>query len=802
MNLRTSKNQSTKTQSVAGNVAQRKPNNTGLPDNLKSGIENLSGHSMDDVKVHYNSSRPAQLQAHAFAQGNQIHLASGQEKHLPHEAWHVVQQKQGRVKPTMQLKSSVPVNDDPGLEKEADVMGEKALQLKAVCSNLCKTRPISSPMVQRVDWEWWGGAAKAVAGTTAGIIGGTAGAVTGAAKGVWNEGLSTKALGHISEGAKEGYEHPATAVGTLAGGAIAATALAATAAPLTVTTAALSGGAVIAGAVAGSKVDKASMEHIPAKKRNPNFNGDVQHDILASLYAHDSTDPKVPAAQKANILERSDAEIFWYGKSARTDERVEVTASASYLHKQNRAWASELRTRQLALGVHKVTGKNVRSPQKMSWEKFQDGVGQIHHGYPHNPPAPWFMDHATGGYDLHQHHNVQALADIAQGRRDAIAGGKGTAQERFGATYQHDVGAYALHHWAAADNYQIYVNSHDNRFPVGHVLILSGVGNRKTSIKIEHLYTDKAGFHIRGRVLKSPHHFINIADGATIDIWSNTHQAFATAGGHTINITLNGRVVSEKYYQVAVAPTELLGIAVPGNDAKKRNRGPQVPLDDHTFTTLQNRMTGAHSLSTALGPYRGADTWDGKQLGLDVKIADYRRLGGDIVFQEAQHPHPLAYHHEIQSPQNVDMRDANWYHESQRSMQGRFVGGRSNSTLGYMTTGTLLYHEHLLSMNEAKDILAFAVADMVVSGEHSMPECITTVIHAGAGMDPWKNSGIHTAGVQQAIYVWLKLVDAGSKRSMKSKTRQLLVKALREKRWNYELIRILNTLNKVLHNAG
>ncbi|MEP1032662.1 DUF4157 domain-containing protein [Ekhidna sp.] len=90
--------------SVANQAIQRKPNKTGLPDNLKSGIENLSGHSMDDVKVHYNSSRPAQLHAHAFAQGNQIHLASGQEKHLPHEAWHVVQQKQGRVKPTMQLK--------------------------------------------------------------------------------------------------------------------------------------------------------------------------------------------------------------------------------------------------------------------------------------------------------------------------------------------------------------------------------------------------------------------------------------------------------------------------------------------------------------------------------------------------------------------------------------------------------------------------------------------------------------------------------------------------------------------------
>ena len=105
---------------------QKKENKTGLTDSLKSGIENLSGYSMDDVKVHYNSDKPAQLQAHAYAQGTDIHLASGQEKHLPHEAWHVVQQKQGRVKPTMQMKGKVNVNDDAGLEKEADVMGAKA----------------------------------------------------------------------------------------------------------------------------------------------------------------------------------------------------------------------------------------------------------------------------------------------------------------------------------------------------------------------------------------------------------------------------------------------------------------------------------------------------------------------------------------------------------------------------------------------------------------------------------------------------------------------------------------------------
>ncbi len=107
-----------------------KPNNTGLPDNLKSGIESLSGISMDNVRVHYNSPKPAQLNALAYAQGTDIHLASGQEQYLPHEAWHVVQQAQGRVKPTMQMKGNTPINDDKGLEHEADVMGAEAAQMR------------------------------------------------------------------------------------------------------------------------------------------------------------------------------------------------------------------------------------------------------------------------------------------------------------------------------------------------------------------------------------------------------------------------------------------------------------------------------------------------------------------------------------------------------------------------------------------------------------------------------------------------------------------------------------------------
>jgi len=111
-------------------VISRKENKTGMPDNLKSGIESLSGIDASDVRVHYNSNKPAQMNAHAYAQGTNIHIASGQEKHLAHEAWHTVQQKQGRVQPTTSVNGAA-VNDNAGLEKEADVMGAKALQMKS-----------------------------------------------------------------------------------------------------------------------------------------------------------------------------------------------------------------------------------------------------------------------------------------------------------------------------------------------------------------------------------------------------------------------------------------------------------------------------------------------------------------------------------------------------------------------------------------------------------------------------------------------------------------------------------------------
>lgn len=137
-------------------------NSTGLPDNLKNGVESLSGQSLDDVKVHYNSDKPAQMKAHAYAEGNEIHIAGGQEKHLAHEAWHVVQQKRGDVQATNEI-GGTPINDDKNLENEADVMGQRAhalgnslgsgdsAQLKALTTVPSTQAVTQNKVVQKVD---------------------------------------------------------------------------------------------------------------------------------------------------------------------------------------------------------------------------------------------------------------------------------------------------------------------------------------------------------------------------------------------------------------------------------------------------------------------------------------------------------------------------------------------------------------------------------------------------------------------------------------------------------------------------
>lgn len=94
-------------------------NQTGIPNDMKVRFENRSGLSFDDVRIHYNSDKPARLQARAYTQGNHVYIGPGQERYLGHELGHVVQQKRGIVAPVFHI-GKLQVNNDPELEKNAD----------------------------------------------------------------------------------------------------------------------------------------------------------------------------------------------------------------------------------------------------------------------------------------------------------------------------------------------------------------------------------------------------------------------------------------------------------------------------------------------------------------------------------------------------------------------------------------------------------------------------------------------------------------------------------------------------------
>jgi|CXWL01.1.fsa_nt_gi hypothetical protein len=137
---------------VAPPPAQRvpEPDETGLGEELKSGLETLSGRDLSPVRVHYDSPKPAQLNAKAYTQLPHIYVAPGEEENVPHEGWHAAQQMAGGVSPTLDV-AGTPVNDDPRLEREADVMGQRALTVQRKAGSGLRSGAVSeAPVAQRV----------------------------------------------------------------------------------------------------------------------------------------------------------------------------------------------------------------------------------------------------------------------------------------------------------------------------------------------------------------------------------------------------------------------------------------------------------------------------------------------------------------------------------------------------------------------------------------------------------------------------------------------------------------------------
>lgn len=141
-------------------------NRTGVPSAILAGVEHMSGLDLGDVRVHYGSALPARIRAHSFAHGSEIHVSPGRERDVPHELWHVVQQRQGRVKPTMRF-GGLAVNTDRRFELEADEMGGRARRIGgALLEGRFVGRPRiaapraprihAPPVVQGAWWQWVG----------------------------------------------------------------------------------------------------------------------------------------------------------------------------------------------------------------------------------------------------------------------------------------------------------------------------------------------------------------------------------------------------------------------------------------------------------------------------------------------------------------------------------------------------------------------------------------------------------------------------------------------------------------------
>ena len=109
-----------------------------LPATVQTKMGNAFNFDFSGVRAHEGGQAQA-MGALAYTQGSQVHFAPGQyqpdtargQELLGHELAHVVQQSEGRVAATTQLKG-VGINDDSGLEREADDWGARAARGESV----------------------------------------------------------------------------------------------------------------------------------------------------------------------------------------------------------------------------------------------------------------------------------------------------------------------------------------------------------------------------------------------------------------------------------------------------------------------------------------------------------------------------------------------------------------------------------------------------------------------------------------------------------------------------------------------
>lgn len=127
-------------------------------------VRSMEHGAVDNVRVHNNSARAAEFFGRSFTHRSDPHFPRPlEEDRIPHEAWHAVQPRLGRVRPTVQLKLAVgPANDH--YEQEADrvaasVMSESGtpqIQRQEEEDETIQTKSLAStitPLIQRQSEE-------------------------------------------------------------------------------------------------------------------------------------------------------------------------------------------------------------------------------------------------------------------------------------------------------------------------------------------------------------------------------------------------------------------------------------------------------------------------------------------------------------------------------------------------------------------------------------------------------------------------------------------------------------------------
>jgi hypothetical protein len=481
--------------------------------------------------------------------------------------------------------------------------------------------------------------------------------------------------------------------------------------------------------------------------------------------------------------------------SARSDEEAEIVCMAAYLQVRKRAWRAEL--------VSRAAGN---APQLQAWEAFQRGMDDVTPGVERNQPV-WFLQPA--GYQVTGRNRDELDAIGVARERSAVD----DPQQLMGMSYQRDT-LYAMTSDGAISrhlgSFDASTSADTAAGWVGGVLRVQAEGD-ELRLRISAVADGGAGhLALKGTVLEGPVGNRGLAVGSVVEVRKEQATGELTvhdpdSGARVASGAWTASYETFAYHQGRTRVNEGVGMHLPGAGApEKRNRGPILPVDDALFEKIRDLYTNAEDpergYGRTVGPTR--TRLNLHQAGWDVDVQAYRRLGGDAMFTEAAHPAPDPYDGQLPPPSEVDVSDTNWYYDLTNAMPDRFVGGRSSSSALYLSAATMLLHEGRLSQDEASDLMAFVVADMVVSGEHSLPECMTSVVMAAGSTQPWQETPLNLSAKTPPLTAWLHLVDPETRNEMKTEARAALAQLLANPEPDQKLVKGLTMVVKATSEYG